>query len=86
MNLFKTSNSLNVQNCENSMENFVHQTYKSFRFVKKFEFVKCTNWRKFDGKLMNVRNRENSMENCVHQMYRQSGVVEKFDLFKSTKS
>ena len=69
MNLFKNSNSLNVQNSENSMENFVHQMYRSFGFLKKFKFVKCTNWRKLDGKLMNVPNRENSMENCVHLMY-----------------
>ena len=68
------------------MEDFVYQMYRSFGFVKKFEFVKCTNWRKLDGKLMNVPNRENSMENCVHLMYRQSVVVEKFDLCKSTKS
>ena len=68
------------------MENFVHQTYKLFGFVRKIEFVKCTNQRKFDGKSMNVPNCENSKENCVNQMYRQSGLVEKFDFVKSTKS
>ena len=42
-NLFKNSNSLNVQNRENSVENFVHQTYRLFELVKQFEFVECTN-------------------------------------------
>ena len=67
------------------MENFVHQTYRSFKFIKEIEFVKCTNSRKFDGKLMNIPNRENSMESYVHQMYKYSGLVEKFDFIESTK-
>ena len=36
------------------MENFVHQIYKSFRLVKNFEFIECTNSRKFNGKSKNV--------------------------------
>ena len=43
MNLFKNSNSLNVQDRENLVENFVHQTYRLFELVKKFEFVECIN-------------------------------------------
>jgi len=42
MNLFKDLNSLNAQNNENSMESFLHWTYRSFRYVKKIEFVNCT--------------------------------------------
>ena len=86
MNLFKNSNSLKVQNCENSMEIFVQQTNRLFGFLKKFEFDKSTSWRKFSGKSMNVPNHENLKENCVHQMYRQSGLLVKFDFVKSTKS
>ena len=57
MNLFKNSNSLNLQNCENSMdvqimyirctdhenskENCVHQMYRLSEFVEKFKFVEC---------------------------------------------
>ena len=73
--------SLKVQNHENSMENCVYQMYRLFRFVKKFEFVECTNSGKIDGKSINVPNREG-----VHKMYRQSGLVEKFDFVESTKS
>ena len=40
MNLFKNLNSLNVQNCENSRKNYVHQMYRQYEFVEKFEFVK----------------------------------------------
>ena len=47
------------------MENYVHQTYKLFEFVKEFEFVKCTNSRKLNGKLMNVPTHEISIENCA---------------------
>ena len=43
MNLFKNSNSLNVQDRENLVENFVHQTYRLFELVKQFEFVECIN-------------------------------------------
>ena len=86
MNLFKNSNSLNVQNSENSMENFVHQTYRSFGLVKNFEFIECTNLIKFDGKSKNVPNHENSRENYVHQMYKLPGLVENFVFVESTKS
>ena len=34
MNLFKNSNSLNVENCEKPMENFMHQMNRLFRLVK----------------------------------------------------
>ena len=68
------------------MENYVHQMYNSFGFVKKFEFVECTNSGKIDGKSKNVPNHENSMENCAHQMYKYFGLVEKFDFIVSTKS
>ena len=74
MNLSKNLNSLNVQNCEHSWKNCVHQMYRQYEFVGKFEFVEC------------VPNRENSMENCVHQMYKYSGLVEKFDFVESTTS
>ena len=43
MNLFKNSNSLNVQNRGNPMEIFVPQMYRSFELEKKFEFFECTN-------------------------------------------
>ena len=48
------------------MENCVHQMYNLFGFVKKFEFVECTNLGKINGKSKNVPNQENSMENCAH--------------------
>ena len=54
--------------------------YRSFEFVKKFEFVECTNQEKIDGKSMNVPNREG-----VHKMYKQSRLVEEFDFVESTK-
>ena len=79
--LLRNLNSLKVQNRENSMENCVQQIYRSFKFVKKFEFVEYTNSGKIDGKSMYVPNREG-----VHKMYRQSGLVEKFDFGESTKS
>ena len=41
MNLFKNLNSLNVQNCENSRKNCVHQMYRQYEFVENFEFVDC---------------------------------------------
>ena len=74
MNFFKNLNSLNVQNCENSRKNYVHQMYRQY------EFVECRNSRKIDGKSMNVPNREG-----VHKMYIQSRLVEKFDFVESTK-
>ena len=63
------------------MENYVHQMYRSFGFVKKFEFVECTNLGEIDGKSMNVPNIKG-----VHKIYRQFGFVEKFDFVESTKS
>ena len=86
MNLFKNSNLLNVQNSENSMENFVYQTYRSFGLVKKFEFVEGTNSLKFDGKSKNVPNHENSRENYVHYMYKLLKLVEIFVYVECTKS
>ena len=68
------------------MENCVHQMYNSFRFVKRFEFVECTNLGKIDRKSKNVPNHENSMENCAQQMYKYFRLVEKFDFIVSTKS
>ena len=41
MNLFKNLNLLNVQNHENSRKNSVHQMYRQYEFVEKFEFVEC---------------------------------------------
>ena len=41
MNLLKILNSLNVQNRETSRKNSVHQMYKQYEFVEKFEFVEC---------------------------------------------
>ena len=62
--------SLKIQNHENSMENSVHLMYRLLGFVKKFEFIECTNSWKFDRKSMKIPNCENSMENCVHKMYK----------------
>ena len=42
-----------VQNCGNSMQNFVHYMYGMFGFVEK----------------LNIPNSENSTGNCVHYLY-----------------
>ena len=77
---------MNVQTRVNSMENFLHQMYRSLGLGKNFEFIECTNSGKFDGKSKNVQNHENSMQNCVRQMYKYSRLVEKFVFVESTKS
>ena len=70
LDLFKTSNSLNVQNCENPMDNCLLMYYSS-KFDEKFEIVEST---------------KNLRKNCVHQMYRQSEFVEKFRFVECVKS
>ena len=55
--------------------------YRLFGFVKKFEFIECTNLGEIDGKSMNVPNIKG-----VHKIHRQSELVEKFDFVESRKS
>jgi len=42
---------LNVQNCVNSIENYVCKMYRLSKFVNKFEYVECTELCKFNKKL-----------------------------------
>ena len=46
-----TLDTLNVQNCVNSMENWVHLLYRTSWFEEKFKFVECTISWKFYGEL-----------------------------------
>jgi len=58
LDLFKNSNSLNVQIRGISMENCVLMYYSS-RYDENFEIVKCTKSQNLKGKSKNIRNREN---------------------------
>ena len=62
-----TFDSLNVQNCVISTENYVRKMYKLSEFVKKKKL-----------NTLNVQNYINSTKNYVHQMYRLFGFVQKF--------
>ena len=42
---------LNVQNCVISTENYIRKMYRLSEFVKKTEYVKCTELCKFNRKL-----------------------------------
>jgi len=65
-NLFKNSNSLNVQTRENSMEN--RRTYQIVKIQWKIVCIRCTDCQEWLRTLilLKVQNRENSMENCIH--------------------
>ena len=58
LDLFKNSNSLNVQICGISMENCVLMYYSS-RYDENFEIVKCTKSQNLKGKSKNIPNCEN---------------------------
>ena len=65
----------NLQNCVNSTENCIHETYRLSKLVENLNTFNT----------LKVQNRANSTENCVHQIYRLSGFVEKFEFVGYTK-